>query len=201
MSDLTDWITAAGTVVTGASVLIAVVALRREEQARRQERVYSLSEGLSPDFSDEEGALLLKLFPDRWKRPPVPLPEAEGIEMWKHAGTRFEQGDSQKYNVARRHLNRLVPLAIAYLHDTIDRDLFAREFGVLLIRSSLFFGSLIRAAGDDDPSQSWQVIPDAADLLERRYGRECSKLQRPSKAPSRTASPTAEIQSRPARQS
>ena len=175
---LPNWATAIGTVFTAIAACVAVYKIFQESRTKRVDRTYSLLHEYSAEFSDEEGALLMEYFPGRWKIPIEPLSATEAEELWSYSNKRHEQSPGAKrYNAARRHLNRLAPLAGAYLYKTGEPELIAREVYRSMASSNTYFSALIDAARLElGPSQGWQEIPRAVAAMEAKYGSRCERL-------------------------
>ncbi len=128
--------------------------------------------------------MILTAFPDRWPKTitsPLSPDTAESfIEVARNPDR--DKDLYVRWNAARKHLNRLEEVAFAYIYDFVDSEILAASSCAPLVRSNQYFKALIEAFrrdyGDRHP---WQLIPQAAALMESRYGPECKNLQFPAK--------------------
>jgi len=121
----------------------------------------------------------MKAFPGRFDvEIKNPITKAEAKEFWDISAKRFKKGHVvERYNLARRHLNRLEPLAFAYVHDVAEPEVLAASICPVMVRSNFYFQELIQVFGENlGPAQGWQVIPRAVKSMERDYGSNCEKL-------------------------
>jgi hypothetical protein len=118
---------------------------------------------------------------ENWKKLNSKQPvDRESEDAKKKKEKDHEDNKLEAYNTARRHLNALQDLAFAYVHATADRETLARAVCPAMSKSRFYFGPLIAEfRADVGVSQSWQVIPEAVDMMERKFGgRECPDLYR-----------------------
>jgi hypothetical protein len=174
-------VTALATIVAAGSLVVAVLTYRDQEKSARLQRTLDLFKALNVEEPDNDRKMILTAFPDRWQKNMTPLaPDVAEtfIDAARHPDQ--DQGVYERWNTARKHLNRLEEVAFAYVFDFVEPEILAASACSTLVRSNQYFKALIevfrREYGD---RHSWQLIPQAAALMESRYGPECKNLQSP----------------------
>jgi len=183
MSDLLkrviDIVAALATVVAAASLVIALKTYRDQERSGRLQRSLELLKLLNTEEPEDERKKLLTEFQDRWQRPMRSPLTREAAQSFLDI-SRDPNKDKQlyeKWNVARRHLNRLEEAAFAYVYDLGDRKVLAASVCIPMARSSRYFKELIDLFRMEFGEQhSWQLILKATTMMEAKYGPECKDL-------------------------
>lgn len=188
-------VTAGGILFAAGSFGVASLEYWHKGQEERLERALSLIEKVNtePDAPEEEAAkwkalqarrALVVHFPDRFKGKPLPeerLPRSVAVSLLETSRKpHLDSSDRElfeKWDTARRHLNRLEIFAFAYVYDFADRKLLAASACGAMVRSNAYFGALIDVFRDEfGYAQSWQIIPQAVEMMQREYGEGCEKL-------------------------
>ena len=178
---VTDWITAGATIVAAASLVIAVWTYLEQERSARLQRTLTFLTDANQEWESDDRTILLTEFSGRWSSTIVPL-TAEDAQSFFEISGKPKKGDtlSDKWNVARRHLNELEPVAFGYVHDLGDREILAAAMCLNMSRSSEYFKALIDRFAKEFPGHTWQIIPQAVRLMEEQWGPRCNRLGPPA---------------------
>ena len=173
----TDTVTAAGTVFLALTVAVTAWGIHREESKSRMQRtLYFLNSAYTED--EQQRIAMLEEFPNRWK-PQItePLSKDEAQNFFD-VSTEPKNTQHHRWNVARKHLNNLEPLAFAYAYDLADPKIIAANACGLMTRSYQYFKELIDLFREKlGPGQSWQVIPRVVNDMNDRYRPECARAE------------------------
>jgi hypothetical protein len=181
-------VNALANVIIAAGVVVALLAYLGSERTARVEQTFKLIEDLSPPHSAEEVAAaaqqfkaMTKYFPARYEFPlktPLPLADAQSLLAVARHPERSEE--FEKYDTARKHLNALIPVAVAYVHGLGDPAILADRECSFLARSYNYFEHLIEVFGSAQgfgPRQAWQVIRRAVTQMRTEHPESCSDIR------------------------
>jgi hypothetical protein len=183
---VTDTIMATATLILGLSLTVAVYTYLDQERTGRLQRTLSIMTapiGEGPPGScpkPAEAKSITQEFPDRYQgqiKTPLPAEEAESFLDITHHPEK-NPGLCNRYDTARKHLNRLQTFAFVYVNELTDRKILAASVCREMARSNRYFKTLIDAFKSEfGEGHTWQVIPQAVTALEARYGEECKNLK------------------------
>jgi hypothetical protein len=169
---------------TGLAIVVAFIAYSYyDRQAKLQESNGRLERTLKilhsgPEDNDQRLAMF-DLFADRWTVPPgTPLPRDDAVDFSKKCTRPRDFPEiCDRWNVARKHLNEIEPIAFAYVHNLGDSRILAASTCVYIARSFRYFEQLIEAFRElYGNGHSWQVIKQAVTGMEGMYDKECKAL-------------------------
>jgi hypothetical protein len=168
----------AGPLIAIVAVVIAVWAYQATETVGRLQRTLNLLNPPSSPGAEKQRRAMLQNFPDRWVNPiKDPLPYAQAEDYFKSCREKPDSESCKKWDVARRHLNEIEPLAFAYVHGIGDKRILAAATCVYMARSYRYFEHLIEVLRKEyNAGHSWQVIRQAVMRMENKYGLECTRL-------------------------
>jgi hypothetical protein len=153
--------------------------LKAQNANARLERTLKTLTGGAAD--EPQRKAMFEKFPDRWKVPiGKPLSYDDAV-AYRDTCTRPWENEAlcAKWDVARKHLNELEPVAFAYVHDFADSEILAAAMCVYMVRSFRYFEQLILALRElYGPGHTWQVIKQAVTSMQQKHGEECKDLQR-----------------------
>jgi hypothetical protein len=177
----THWIgtaAAAGVLLVAGMLFFIARAYWDQEQTDRLKRTFEIIAAVESSVNEEEMRGLVREFPGRWQKNVRFCVGKEESESFLEVA--LKPDDSAKYrrwNLARKHLNGIEPLAFAYYYGLGDRRILTASSCGYLTRSSRYFGHLINVFGAYfGGGQPWQVIPKSARLMEDEWGPACIKL-------------------------
>jgi hypothetical protein len=154
--------------------------LRGQETIARLTRTLQFLTSTTGPEDEAQRQAMFRLFPDRWEiKITEPLPAVRAQAYFDTCRKPWEDEKlCHEWDVARRHLNQLEVQAFAYVHDLADSEILAATTCVYMARSYQYFRELIAVFRTQyGAGQSWQVIPQAVELMQSRYGTECANLQ------------------------
>jgi hypothetical protein len=133
---VTDTFTAIGTVVLAATLVVTALGYLEEERTGRLQRTSELLR--APDVDEELRIALFAMFPGRWTTPVIPMTHEEAQSFFDIGRQKPEKNQEvyDRWNVARKHLNRVETLAFAYLHDLADTEILAAARCAYMSRSN-----------------------------------------------------------------
>jgi hypothetical protein len=173
MSELTDKVMAISTAILATGVAFAAASYVEEQHIARLQRTV---EFLLPTYTEDEQQriAMFEEFPDRWEIPmKAQLPPKEAQRFFD-ASANPNSKDYYRWDVARRHLNHLEPLAFAYCYDLGDQKVIAANACPTMKKSYHYFQKLIDLFSlKFGSNQSWQFIKKAVVDMDKRYAQEC----------------------------
>jgi hypothetical protein len=161
--------------------------VKLQENNARLERTLRILQGTRED--NDQRLAMFDLFPGRWTVPlGTPLTTEEAIDFREKCTKPRDHADlCKKWDVARKHLNEIEPVAFAYVHNLGDSKIIAASTCVYMSRSFKYFERLIEAfRALYGNGHSWQAIAHAVTNMKNEYGDECTKLTglKPNQPPS-----------------
>jgi hypothetical protein len=174
---LLDVLTSMATVATAGLLFVAYLAYSDQERSGRYLRSLELIKLLNTGESEDDRKKLLTQFKDRWKKQITSAVSAEDAQSLLKASVDPEDAAYDKWNTARKHINRLEESAFAYVHDLGDRQILAASVCISMAKSYCYFKTVIDAFGCEfgEEKHPWQLIPLALNKMEAEHGPECGK--------------------------
>jgi len=171
--------TARQLVYTARQLEVATLQYQDQERTGRLERVHKFQEDAAKILDEEERKQLVVEFPERWEKDIQFCLSREEADSFLQAAldadrsstnAKMESRNYRRYNLARKHLNAIETLAFPYYYNLADQELLARSACETMVRSNKYFRQLTEVFGLYlGGGQSWQVIPKAAEVMEREY--------------------------------
>jgi hypothetical protein len=166
-------------------VSVALLAYRGAERTARVEQTFKLIEDLNlprsgsdMEAAEQQQKAMLRYFPDRYSYPIGTTLSADDARSLLKAARNPEDENYSRWNTARRHLNRFVPVAFAYVHGLGDPKLLADAECLGLVRSNKYFEKLIEVFGGPQGFgrlQPWQVLREAVTKMKEDYPKACAE--------------------------
>ena len=168
--DVLEIVKAAGTFVTGVSVLVAAFALWMNWRSAVMQRTLTFLEAYRTENDATRVEMRTEFEPLFGNVRDAKMGSLEADALYLKASLATDDGSAEfkKWQVARRHLNQVERISFAYVHGLVDRKLLCNWSGEYIVRSAKYFHPLIEkfreGRGDTHP---WQVIEKAKKRMDK----------------------------------